>query len=458
MNTPVLHRSPSELFRPAEVQPLASDVSWRERTRTLRDNPLATIPASLLKQTYLSGPFMGRTVHQVSGPSEVKAVLQDSFMAWRKSPLILRMLTPILGDAILVAHNDSWKRQRMVLQPAFARRKLDRFIPLMVSAANQAADRLGASQRPIDVSEVMNDTTFAVIERALFTDVEGFDRQAVRQAIEALLVEIGNVRYSDLIPFPEWMPRLMSAEGRSARRVFRTAVDAQLKRRRRLDDPEEDLLGLLLAVRSETTGEGLSDIDIRDTLMTFVAAGHETTAIALTWSLYLIANDPVCQAALQQEAEGVIGRGDVQPDQIASLSLTRQVIEEALRLFPPAPVLGRRAIADTEVCGHRVQKGDMALLAFYALQRHETLWDHPAHFDPDRWTRDRRPTDRYMSMAFGGGPRACLGAQFAMTEASIILATILSRLTVEPAHGVVEPVMQVTLRPREGMPLVFTPR
>ncbi len=457
MLTQSLARPAETLFVPASSPPLTRMVSLVTTARLMRDNPMAILPEPLFRQTRLTGPYLGRSVHQVSGPAEMKSILQDNFSAWRKSPLIMRMLTPILGDAILTAHGESWRRQRMTLQPAFLKRRLDRFAPLMADAADAAVETLN-TPAPVDVHHVMNDTTFAVIERALFSDVEGFDRGEVRAAIEVLLEEIGRVRYSDLAPFPEWAPRLMTPGALRARKVFRTAADGQIRRRRALDDPGADLLGLLLKVRDEETGQGLSDVEIRDTLMTFVAAGHETTAIALTWAFYLVANDPDIQAALRAEADAVFGQGVPSAEDASRLLLTRQVIEEALRLYPPAPILGRRAVEDTEICGHPVRKGDVALLAFYALQRHETLWDNPNAFDPDRWSASRRPADRYMSMAFGGGPRACIGAQFSMMEAAIILSVVLSRLTVEPAHGDVVPVMQVTLRPRGGMPLRFRPR
>jgi cytochrome P450 len=425
--------------------------------KLMRDNPMAILPEPLFRETLLTGPYLGRSVHEVAGPAEMKSVLHDNFDAWRKSPLIMRMLKPILGDAILTAHGESWRRQRMSLQPALLKRRLDRFAGIMADAANDTVATLSDGAQPVEIHSVMNDTTFAVIERVLFSDVEGFDRGEVRAAIEVLLEEIGRVRYSDLAPFPEWAPRLMSPGALQARSVFRRAADGQIKRRRAMDDPGDDLLGLLLKVRDEETGQALSDVDIRDTIMTFVAAGHETTAIALTWALYLVANDGECQAALRAEADAVFGAGAPGAEQAGQLVLHRQVIEEAMRLFPPAPILGRRAIADTEICGRPVRKGDVALLAFYALHRHETLWDHPERFDPARWAPERRPADRYMFMAFGGGPRACIGAQFAMMEAVIVLSTILARLKVQPAHGAVTPVMQVTLRPKDGMPLAFTP-
>ncbi len=458
MSVTDLQRPPAALFTPAAAEPLSAPAGPLATARLMRDNPLATLPEALFRETQLTGRYTGRSVHQLSGPEPMKAVMQDHFQAWRKSPLIMRMLRPILGDAILTAHGESWRRQRMTLQPAFLKRRLDRFAPLMTAAGLSAVDALGRGDGPVEVHAVMNETTLSVIERALFSRLEGFDRAEVRGAFEALLREIGQVRYSDLLPFPEWVPRFMSPAGLKARSVFRTAAHDQIRRRRALSDPGDDLLGLLLGVRDAETGQGLSDPDIRDTLMTFVAAGHETTAIALTWALYLVANDAECQQALRAEADAVFGTGTPGAEAAGALVLHRQVIEEALRLFPPAPVLGRRALSDSEICGQPVRRGDVALLAFYALHRHERLWEHPEKFDPGRWSPQRRPTDRYRFMAFGGGPRACIGAQFALMEASIILSTILSRLTVEPAHGEVVPVMQVTLRPAGGMPLKFAAR
>ncbi len=417
----------------------------------MRENPLATLPDALFDQTHVIGPYLGRSVHQLSGPAEIRSVLQGNFVAWRKSPLILRMLRPILGDAILVAQGESWKSQRRTIRPAFKKKRVDHFMPLVATAADAATETLARTSDPVDAHALMNETTLSIIEQALFSSSEGFDRARVRSALEDLLLEVGTVRRTDLVPFAEWVPRPMSQRGRAALAVFREAASAQIQRRRASPDPGNDLLGLLLEAGEGAHEVGLSDDDIRDTLMTFVAAGHETTALALTWALYLVANDPDCQAALQAEAGEAWG-------EYGQLILTHQVIEEALRLFPPAPVLGRRAIEDTDICGVPVRKGDVALLAFYALQRHPRLWDHPERFDPDRWSADRRPADRYMSMAFGGGPRACIGAQFAMMEASIILATTLSRFTVEPTGARVEPVMQVTLRPKHGMPLRFHPR
>lgn len=447
-----------DTFRPARVTPLDRPTNLLKTGMMMRENPLSILPAPLFEHTILTGPYLGRSVHHVSGPAEMKSILQDNFEDWRKSPLIQRMLKPVLGDAILTAHGESWRRQRMTLQPAFLKRRLDPFAPIMADAAAMAVERLKSPQTP-EILSVMSDATFAVIERVLFSDVEGFDRAEVRAAIEVLLEEIGQMRLSDLAPVPEWMPRLMTPRAGRARKVFRKAVEGQIARRRTASEPGTDLLGLLLTVRDEQTGKGLSDIDIRDSVMTFVAAGHETTGIALSWALYLLANQPEAQTRLRAEALAVLGDGPAVAEHVSQLYFTRQVLEEAMRLYPPAPMVARRAVRATEICGRPVRKGDVALLAFYCLHRHQTLWDHPDSFDPDRWLRDRRPTDRYQFLAFGGGPRACIGMGFAMMEATIMLATLVRELEFAPLPGSapVELAMQVTLRPAGGLHLAVKP-
>lgn len=449
----IANRAPEELFCPVASPPLTEPVSLLTTARLMRDNPMAILPEPLFRETRLTGPYLGQEVHEVSGPAEMKSIMMDNFSAWRKSPLILRMLKPVLGDAILTAHDESWHRQRKLVQPSFLKRRLDAFIPIMEQAAEQACEALRSQPGPVTVLPVMNDLTFSVIERVIFTDIKGFDRAQVRDAIEVLLEDIGRVRYSDLVPFPEWMPRLLTPKARNARNVFRKAVQSQITLRRQQADAGSDLLGLLIDARDEETGQALSDADIRDTVMTFIAAGHETTAIALTWALYLISHDTAVQSALRLEARGVLAGGALTAHSVPRLKLARMVMEEAMRLYPPAPILGRRAIQDTDICGHPVRKGDVALLAFYALHRHETLWPHPDRFDPLRWMPERRPEDRYQFMAFGGGPRACVGAQLALTEAAIVLAKCVEAFEFAPCGPQPRPVMKVTLRPEDGLVL-----
>ena len=456
----VSQRRDTGLFQPVAAKLLDRPVSLITTGRMMRENPLSILPEMLLRRTILSGPYLGRKVHEIAGPAEMRQVLLDDAGSWRKSPLILRMLRPVLGDAILTAHGESWRRQRLTLQPAFMKRRIERFYPLMDTIARAAARAIAdAPDGQVEVAAILADATFQVIERALFSEPEDFDRARVRAAIEALLHEIGTMRMSDLLPLPDWAPRLMTPRAARARAVFRRAATGQILARRRRSDPGDDLLGLLLKARNEETGEALSDIDIRDTLMTFIAAGHETTSIALTWSLYLLANDHQAQTRVREEAEAAFADGGAaDAGLVGRLAFTRQVIEEAMRLFPPAPVLGRRAVADTHIGERPVKKGDVCLMAFYALHRHETLWERPAHFDPDRFSPERRPRERYAYLPFGGGARACIGAQFALAEAALMLARIIAAAELSPdPDWIVAPMMQVTLRPAGGLKLRVRP-
>ncbi len=445
-------------FQPAKVQPLTEPIGLWAFSRMMRENPLSILPEGLFRETLVDGPSVGRTVYELSGPEEMRDVLLADAGVWAKSALIQRMLKPVLGDAILTAQGENWRRQRMALQPAFMRGRVQQFAPLMAEAGASAAEALLAQGPEVDVTPLMVDVTFSVIERAIFSDAPDFDRAGVRRAMETLLGTLGRSRVSDLLPLPEWAPRPMGLSARRARSVFRRAAEGQIAARRRRSDPGEDFLGLLLTLTDEETGRGLSDGEIRDTLMTFVAAGHETTALTLTWALYLLAHFPETQARLRDEIRLEAGEGPLTADHADSLAFTRQVIEETLRLYPAAPVVGRQAMRDTQIAGRPVRRGDVALLAVYALHRHQKFWERPDDFDPDRWSEDRRPSDRFRFLPFGGGPRVCLGSRFALMEAVLVLAAIIRRVELSPAPGLdAYPVMTVTLHPRGAMRLRAAP-
>lgn len=445
-------------FQPAKVQPLAEPVGLLEVGRRMRENPLSILPGALFRETLVAGPSFGRTVYELSGPDEMRDVFLADPGVWAKSPLIQRMLRPVLGDAILTARGETWRRQRRALQPAFMKSRIQHFAPLMAAAGARAAEALLAHGPELDVGPHMVDATFAVIERAIFSDAPDFDRAEVRRAMETLLGRLGRTRFSDLLPLPEWAPRPMGGPARRARDVFRRAAEGQIAARRSGAEPGEDFLGLLLTLTDEETGRGLSDEEIRDTLMTFVAAGHETTALTLIWALYLLAHFPDIQARVREEIRAEARSGPLTADHADSLVFTRQVIEETLRLYPAAPMVGRQAMRDTQIAGRAVRKGDVALLAIYALHRHQRLWERPDDFDPDRWSEDRRPSDRFRFLPFGGGPRVCVGSRFALMEAVLVLASIVRRLELSPAPGLdAYPVMTVTLHPRGPMRLRVAP-
>mgnify|MGYP003669307445 FL=1 len=434
-------------------------LSLLQTARVLRRNPVEILPVEAFEFTRISTPFFGKTVHTLSGPEEMKSVLLDEADAWRKSPLVIRMLRPVLGESILTAHDSVWKKQRKALQPGFLKARILALVPAMAEAARAASQSILAAGPRVDVTPALNNAAISVIEYALFTEATAFDRNIMRKAVEDVFEGVGRTRYSDLLPLHEGTPRLMGLSAQRGRRVMRTALMKEISARRLSGNRNEDLLQLLLDARDPETGAAFKDSEVRDNLISLVAAGHETTAIALTWALYLLAIDPATQDRAADEVRNVVGDGDITPDNVMSLTFIRQVLEETMRLYPPAPIIGRRAIRDSQIAERSARRGDIAIIAFYAMQRHPRFWDNPDSFDPDRFSPERRPTDPWVYRPFGGGPRACIGNGFAMTEAMVILATLLRDMKFAAVHGhPVKPVMTITFRPEGGLPLDISPR
>lgn len=440
---------------PRQTRPL----SLLETAQVLRRNPVEILPVESFEFTRISAPFFGRTVHTLSGPDEMQSVLLDDADAWRKSPLILRMLRPVLGDSILTAHDAAWKRQRKALQPGFVKARMMKLVPAMSLAAQQAGEAMLAGGPVTDITPPLNDAALSVIEHALFTQATAFDRGTMRKAVEDVFEGVGRTRFSDLLPLPEKTPRLMGLSGQRARHVLRSALMKEIAARRHSGEAREDLLQLLLDARDSETGAGFHDADIRDNLISLVAAGHETTAIALTWALYLLACQSDIQTRASEEARRVLGERLPEAGDVSKLVFIRQILDETMRLYPPAPIIGRRATRDSQIAERSAKKGDVAIIAFYALHRHPRFWDNPDAFDPDRFAPGKRLDNPWLYRPFGGGPRACIGSGFALTEATIILATLLRNLTFAPVDGhIVNPVMTVTLRPEGGLPLQVSRR
>jgi cytochrome P450 len=259
----------------------------------------------------------------------------------------------------------------------------------------------------------------------------------------------------DMFGAPPWLWRPWGAQGRRAAEGLKaTAVNA-IRRRRDSGKVQLDLLGLLLAARDPETHRGLSDDELRDNVITFIGAGHETTALTLAFSLYLVANSPETQDRLLREVRDVCGDMPIDATMVDELPFHEQVIKEAMRLYPPVSIIDRMASEDIDLGDVQVKKGDFALNLIYVMHRHQTLWEHPERFDPDRFAPDRiKGMHRFQFMPFGAGPRICIGMKFAYMEAIAILATLVRSLRFLPnaAHKV-EPNIRITLRPEGGMPL-----
>jgi cytochrome P450 len=415
-----------------------------------RRNVLELIPEIATRQPMVSGK-VGKRWHMVMDPEALRIVLKDRVEDYPKSVVTKLLLEPAIGQSLFVAEGAHWRWQRRAAAPAFAQRHVEALAPVMTAAAEASARRLAAAQGPVDVFAETVAATFEVISDVTFSGDEGFDRDAVHHAINAYIARMGRISVLDILGLPGWIPRPGRLwGGGDLRRMKRAADQAIAARARTGPRPVPDLLDLLRAGEDPETQRRMSLAELRDNLLTFIVAGHETTALTLAWALYLLAFDPEVQERAAAEARAVLsGRAATAAD-LPRLPYIRQVADEALRLYPPAALLSRTALVHDSLGGRVVLPGDTIMLPVYALHRHHLLWDDPDAFDPDRFAPGVT-RDRYAFLPFGGGPRICIGAGFALQEAVIILATLLDRLEFTLTTRQPEPRMILTLRPQGGV-------
>jgi cytochrome P450 len=392
----------------------------------------------------------------VSDPAGIKHVLLDNVTNYPKTALDVRILSTAFGDGLLTSDGDKWRAHRRVMSPSFDHRSIASYAPVITAAAAarlEAWDAMGENAE-IDIARDMVTLTLEVISRTMFST----DSDALQSRLdETLRKGIAELSFGLQHIAPVIGPFLMNRKLARVRANFE-AVDAVMQklirgRERRTDTPK-DLLDRLIAATDSETGFRMTDEEVRDEVIIIFLAGHETSALAATYVWYLLSLHPQEEAKLHAELDAVLGGRVPTYDDLDKLSYTRMVIEEAMRLYPPAPALtGRVAREADEICGHRVGKGMEVAILPWVLHRHRTLWDDPDRFDPERFSKERsaaRP--RFAYLPFGGGPRICIGAQLAMTEVTLLVATLAQRyrLKLVPGQDIVL-LHRVTLRPRGGI-------
>jgi cytochrome P450 len=453
------------LPKPPVPPPRSEPLGLVPLLKVLLRNPLEAWSEAHFEEPIVAGglPF-GRAL-VVSEPSAVRRVLLDNAGNYEKDWIQRRILAAGFTDGLLAAEAHRWRVQRRALAPLFSRRSVTSFAGAVVAEAEALVARLDRrSGAVVDVAAEMTRLTLAVLERTIFSDGVGADREEVRLAMQRYFEVASRIDPFDIIGLPAAIPRLRRLGVWSTLRFFEKTIDRLIEtRRRRLAENTEgvpqDLLTLLLGATDPHTGKRLGEAEVRANVLTFIAAGHETTANCLTWSLYLLSQAPFWHARLRAEAERELGRGD--PATLADrLVETRAVIDEANRLYPPITAISRVARADDELGGHAVRRGTMVVVAPYVLHRHRALWTQADLFDPERFLPGARETiERFVYLPFGAGPRVCIGSAFALQEACITLATLVRHFDVElaPAH-VVRPVQKMTLRADGGMPMILRRR
>jgi cytochrome P450 len=442
--------SPAELpvRVPLGTKPLGIFGSLRAGQR----NVLELIPEIATHAPILSGST-GKRWHMVMDPEALKRILRDRVDDYPKSMVTKLILGPAIGESLFVAEGEHWKWQRRAASPVFTRRNVAALAPVMSHAAERSAARIAAQVgRGADVFAEMVTATFEVISDVTFSDGAGFDRETVHHAIETYIGQTAKVSLLDILGAPPWVPRLHRLIGSTGISEMKQVADRAIEARRAEGaKPVPDLLDLLLRAQDPATARQMNTAELRDNLLTFIVAGHETTALTLAWALYLSAFDPAVQEAARDEARAALQGRAATAEDLPNLPLTRQIVDEALRLYPPAAFLSRTAQARDTLLGREVRKGDTVILPIYALHRHHVLWQDPDAFRPARFDGGAK-VDRFAYLPFGDGPRICIGASFALQEAVIILATLLSRFRFIRIPGRdPKPVMILTLRPQGGV-------
>jgi cytochrome P450 len=403
------------------------------------------------------GPRHG---YLITNPADVRHVLQDNARNYHKSPLYQK-LKMFIGDGLLTSEGDFWLRQRRIAQPAFHRQRMIGIAGVMAELARETAARwqtIAAAGRPVDIDEEMMRLTRSVVVRALLGADLGPFTDKIDEAWTLINEHIGGTFWS--LGLTDWFPSAKQRRFSAARAVLRGAVDHVISERRRHPSDHDDLLAMLMDARDEETGEAMTDEQLRVEVTTFLLAGQETTSLALTWTWYLLSQHPAERARLEHELDTVLnGRPPEYPD-LANLPYTRMVVDESMRLYPPAWGFSRQAQGDDELGGYHLPRGWLAFVMPYVLHRRPAYWPDPERFDPERFSPERsaeRP--KFVYLPFGGGPRQCIGNQFALIEAQLSVATLAQgfRLHLVPGHKV-EPWPLITLRPRFGMPMTIERR
>jgi cytochrome P450 len=443
---------------PVRVTLLREQVSLIRSWKVMRDNVLGIIPDAATHEKVLSGRT-GKRWHMVMDPQAIRRILLDRLDDYPKSIVTKNLLRPAIGDSLFIAEGAHWRWQRRSAAPAFSHRNVTALAPVMSAAAERSLERVSqAGSRAINMFDEMVAATFDVIADVTFSGDGSFDRGAVHRAIEAYISEAGKVSLLDVLGAPDWVPRPGRAISARTMEQMRADADAAI-RARASTEPRipPDLLDLLLAGQDPKSKRRMNADELRDNLLTFIVAGHETTAVTLAWSFYLCAFDPAVQTRAHDEARAVLNGRVATGADIEKLSFCRQIIDESLRLYPPGGIISRTAQRPDQLCGADIRPGDTVMIPIYALGRHRLLWDNPDQFQPERFA-DPKTIDRYAYLPFGAGPRICIGASFAVQEAVIILATLLSRFRFTPVKGRnPDPVMILTLRPQGGVWLQATP-
>ncbi len=463
---------------PGDRPPLAELAALRDGPHTFLLK-IAQVYGPILR--YPVGPPIGPRLafYLVCDPAGVKHVLQDNHKNYSKDTFQYNLLSTITGKGLLTSDGDFWLRQRRLAQPAFHRSRIYGFVPTILAITQRMLDRWqthATRGEPLDVAAEMMHVALQIVGATLLSIEIGDQADALAQATLVVLDHIVH-RARTFGIVPEWLPTRGNRRYKAAMRALEQAVYETIAARRPIPPTalpvkeggiaspgkggaggEVDLLAMFMAARDPDTGQGMTEQQLRDEVMTAIIAGHETVASALAWTWHLLAQNPAAEARLHAELAEVLGDRPVTADDLTRLPYTQAVFEEALRLYPPAWIITRKALADDEICGYHIPAGALVVNSPYVTHHLPQYWDAPEAFRPERFLTETTAYPRFAFYPFGCGPRLCIGNQFALVEAGIIIASVAQRYRLRPVPGhPVEAEPGVTLRPRHGLLMTVEP-
>ena len=452
-------------FRPPAPAPSPTRLGLIRLLRALRRNPLECWSEDFFCEpiSRVSLPIAG--IFVLNDPAAIKHVLVDNAANYRKDPLQRRVLSAGLADGLLSAEGKRWEIQRRTLAPLFSARTVRGLAKDMQRAVDQLTERWLSlsSGAVVDVAAEITLLTLNVLALTIFSDGLQSDPDEFRLSMTEYFRVAGRIGLLDLLGAPDFVPRLGRRRIKPTLKYFEGIIDDLIHTRRQALESDasacrDDLLTLLLRALDPATGRPMTLAEVRSNVLTFLSAGHETTANTLTWSLFLLSQSDHWRSRVEEEAEREFSGPE--EGRVDRLVVARAVIEEALRLYPPIAALSRSAKGPDRIGDHDVKAGSLIVIAPYVLHRHRRLWQQPDVFDPGRFLgKAKRSIERFAYLPFGAGPRICIGSSFALQEATLALSSLIRRFEfqLEPAPQV-WPLMNVTVRPAHGLPMRITPK
>ncbi|RWA68685.1 cytochrome P450 [Mesorhizobium sp.] len=448
-------------FVPPAPKPRTQPPSTLEMMRIVYRNPLELWGEHTYNEPFISVTGIGGPLVIANDPGLIRHVLIDNAKYYKMATVRQLILRPILRDGLLTAEGEVWKRSRKAMAPMFTPRHIFGFAEPMLKRTLEFVTRYEAGGTT-DVARDMTMLTYDILAETLFSGEIAGEQGSFAKEVDRLFETMGRVDPLDLLRAPEWLPRFTRIRGRKTMAYFRNIVAGTVKMReeRLKRDPggvPQDFLTLLLKAEGP---DGLTRAEVEDNIITFIGAGHETTARALGWTIYCLAEAPWERDKIEREIDAVLASEPDPTKWLDAMPLTRAAFEEALRLYPPAPSINREPIEPETWNGLYIPKYAAVLVMPWVVHRHRKLWDRPDAFLPERFHPENRDRiDRFQYLPFGAGPRVCIGASFAMQEAIIALAILLSRFRFDvTAETRPWPVQKLTTQPQGGLPMQVSRR